>query len=213
MIDLIDKRIQEYAETHTSPEGQVLAELNQLTQAKFHTPQMLSGHMQGRILAMLSRLVRPQQVLEIGTYTGYAAICLAEGLADGGKLYTLDKDDRVKDVAEEYFKKAGMADKIDLLFGDAMELIPGLSGPFDLVFIDADKRNYPSYFDMVIDKLRTGGLIIADNVLWSGRVVEAEMDDQTRALDHYNKKILADNRVHSLLLPVRDGLNIAQKIV
>lgn len=213
MKDLIDVNIMQYAEAHTARESEVLGELSEITQEQFHSPQMLSGHIQGRILAMLSRLVAPKLILEIGTYTGYSALCLAEGLAEDGQLITLDNDERVGATAEKYFKKAGYEDKIHWMHGEAPAIIPTLEGPFDLVFIDADKRNYPHYFDLTIDKMRKGGLIIADNVLWSGRVLDKEKDKQTAALDHYNKKVLEDERVTSLLLPVRDGLNIAQKIV
>ncbi len=213
MMEWMDPAIQAYAEEHSSPEPAVLAELSRLTREKVHSPQMLSGHMQGRFLALISRLLNPSLILEIGTYTGYSALCLAEGLHPGGKLITLDKDPRVTEIAQSFFEKAGFASQIEIRLGEADKLIPGIEGEIDLVFIDADKRNYSNYFDRVIDRVRKGGLIIADNVLWSGRVTKEEKDKQTAALDAYNKKVLADKRVSTLLLPVRDGLNIAQKIV
>lgn len=213
MMEWMDQAIQAYAGEHTSPEPAVLAELSRLTHEKVHSPQMLSGHLQGRFLALLSRLLAPSLILEIGTYTGYSAICLAEGLRPGGKLITLDKDPQVTDIARRFFEKAGLASQIDIRLGEALQLIPGIEGSMDMVFIDADKRNYSKYFDLVVDRVRKGGLIVADNVLWSGRVTKEEKDKQTAALDAYNKKVLADKRVTALLLPVRDGLNIAQKIV
>jgi len=213
MMEWMDPAIQQYAEEHTSPEPKLLQELNRLTHQKVHSPQMLSGHMQGRFLALLSRLLQPQRIVEIGTYTGYSALCLAEGLAPDGKLITIDKDERVTDIAKQFFERAGVADQIDLRIGEAAKILSEIKEEVDLVFIDADKRNYSLYFDLLIDQVRTGGLIIADNVLWSGKVIREEKDAQTAALDAYNKKVLADPRVESLLLPVRDGLNIAQKIV
>ena len=212
-MEWMDPAIQAYAEEHSSPEPAVLAELSRLTREKVHSPQMLSGQMQGRFLALISRLLNPSLILEIGTYTGYSALCLAEGLRPGGKLITLDKDPRVTEIAQSFFDKAGISPQIEIRLGEADGLIPGIEGEIDLVFIDADKRNYSKYFDLVIDRVRKGGLIIADNVLWSGRVTKEEKDKQTAALDAYNKKVLADKRVSTILLPVRDGLNIAQKIV
>ena len=212
-MEWMDSAIQAYAEEHCTPEPPLLAELGRLTREKVHSPQMLSGHMQGRLLALLSRLLNPLMILEIGTYTGYSALCLAEGLRPEGKLITLDKDPRVTEIAQSFFEKAGVSSRIEIRLGEADRLIPAIDGEIDLVFIDADKRNYSKYFDLVIDRVRKGGLVIADNVLWSGRVTEEEKDMQTAALDAYNKKVLADKRVTTLLLPVRDGLNIAQKIV
>lgn len=204
--------IHAYAEAHTSPESSVLQALNAFTQSEVPMPNMLSGHLQGRFLALISRLVQPKYVLEIGTYTGYSALCLSEGLKKHGKLHTIDVNEDMKGIATDYFNRAGIADRIELHIGDAMEIIPKLKPTFDLVFIDADKVNYSNYFDLVIGKVRKGGLILADNVLWSGKVLDAKKDNRTKALDAYNKKVLADDRVTSILLPIRDGLNIAQKI-
>lgn len=212
-MEFPDPKIIKYAEEHTTEESSVLQALNAFTQSEVPMPNMLSGHLQGRLLAFLSRLVGPKYILEIGTYTGYSAICLAEGLKKGGKLHTIDVNEDMKDIATDYFNKAGVADKIELHIGDAQEIIPKLKPTFDLVFIDADKANYPLYFDLVIDRLKKGGLILADNVLWSGKVLDKQKDKRTTALDAYNKKVLADDRVTSILLPIRDGLNIAQKIV
>jgi len=212
-MDFLDARIQTYAEQHCEAENPVLASLAAHTRAHIHLPNMLSGHMQGRLLSLLSRLLQPHTILEIGTYTGYSAICLSEGLAEGGHLHTIDINEELQPLATEYFDKAGIADQVTLHVGNARDIIPTIKGTFDLVFIDADKSWYPHYFDLVIERVRKGGLIIADNVLWSGRVLEDEKDKRTAALDAYNKKVLADDRVSPLLLPVRDGLNIAQKTV
>lgn len=173
---------------------------------------MLSGFVQGRLLSMFSHMIRPSVVLEIGTYLGYSALCFAEGLADGGKVITLDIQEDTNRVARAFVEKSGFADRIDFRLGPATEIIPTLDEVFDLVFIDADKPNYSNYYDLVIDKVRPGGFIIADNVLWSGKVIEPEMDENTQALHDYNRKILADSRVENILLPIRDGLMVARKI-
>ena len=212
-MEFPDPLINTYAEAHTSHEPEVLKNLTTYTQANCELPQMLSGHLQGRLLAMLSRMMQPTSILEIGTYTGYSAICLAEGLLPGGLLHTIDVDESLKPVVEEYISKAGFSNLVRTYFGNAVDIIPTLPGPFDMVFIDADKQNYSRYFDLVFPKVRTGGLILADNVLWSGRVLDEEQDNRTKALDAFNKKMAADKRVFHVLLPVRDGLHIVQKIV
>lgn len=212
-MDFPDPRIHAYAEKHTSPESTVLQALNAFTQSEVPMSNMLSGHLQGRFLSLISRLVQPKYILEIGTYTGYSALCFSEGLKDNGMIHTIDLNADMKRIASDYFQRAGVIDRITMHIGDAMEIIPKLKPTFDLVFIDADKANYPNYWDLVIDKVRKGGLIIADNVLWSGKVLSKKKDTRTKALDAYNKKVLADDRVTSILLPIRDGLNIAQKIV
>lgn len=211
-MDFINEKIQQYAEGHTSPEPAVLKELNQQTHENFELPQMLSGHLQGRFLSMVSRMVRPEHVLDIGTYTGYSAICFAEGLQEGGLVHTIDINEDLKEMAEAYFEKAGVKEKVKFYAGNAREIIPTLGVAFDLVFIDADKSYYPDYFDMVIDKVNSGGWIIADNVLWSGRVLDEDKEMRTQRLDEYNKKVLKDDRVRNILVPIRDGLNIAQKV-
>ncbi len=210
-MHFIDEAIQRYAETHTDLEPEILRQLAEETRAGVPVPEMLSGHLQGRLLALLSRLVRPRQILEVGTYTGYSAICLAEGLAKNGTLHTIDIDPGLQPIIQRYLEKAGLSEQVVLHTGDAADIIPALEGPFQLVFLDADKVRYPLYFDLVIEKVTPGGLIIADNVLWSGKVLEKEQDEDTRALAEYSRKVQADPRVSNLLLPVRDGLMIAQK--
>jgi predicted O-methyltransferase YrrM len=175
---------------------------------------MLSGHFQGRVLSMLSHMIKPENVLEIGTYTGYSALCFAEGIREGGKVITIDVNEELEDLVREYIDKAGMNDKIDYRIGDAMEIIPTLSEQFDVIFIDADKKNYCNYYDLVFDKVKTGGYIIADNVLWSGKVLEnyETLDRETKVIMDYNNKVHNDDRVQEVLLPIRDGLMIARKL-
>ena len=213
-MEFLPKNIDDYACSHTQNESQILSELNRETWAKVLIPRMLSGHLQGRALSMFSKMIRPKSILEIGTYTGYSAICLAEGLQNNGKLYTIDINEELEAMSSSYFKKAGIADKVTQFVGNALEIIPTINDRFDLVFIDADKENYSNYFDIVIDKMPVGGFIIADNVLWSGKVVEkvSDNDSETKALINYNSKIHQSERVENLLLPVRDGLMICQKI-
>ena len=208
-----DEKISEYAETFTQPESLVLAELNRETNAKVLMPQMLSGKLQGRVLAMLSKMIQPVRILEIGTFTGYSAICLAEGLAKNGLLHTIDINEELEEMVHRYVTLAGFENKIRMHVGDARKIIPTLNETFDLVFIDADKVNYSNYYDLVFDKVRGGGFIIADNVLWSGKILEnpTEMDNDTKALYQYSQKIHADERVENLILPVRDGLMVARK--
>ena len=204
-------QIIDYAERHTSDESPLLSELRQHCFKNYDDRSMLSGFVQGRVLSMFSHMIRPQIVLEIGTYLGYSALCFAEGLAEGGKVITLDVQPDTNRVARAFVQKSRYADRIEFHLGNAVDIIPTLPETFDLVFIDADKPNYPNYFDLVIDKVRPGGFIIADNVLWSGKVLDSEMDENTRALDDYNQKILADERVENVLLPIRDGLMVARK--
>ena len=212
-MDFIDAKINEYAEVHSEQESDVLARLNRETYTKVLAPRMLSGHLQGRILAMFSKMLQPKNILEIGTYTGYSAICLAEGLKPDGKIYTIDINEELEDMARKYFSEAKVDHQIDFRIGNALEIIPTIDIIFDLVFIDADKVNYANYFDMVIDKVAQYGIIIADNVLWSGKVVReiSENDKDTLAIDHFNKKVHADSRVENVLFPVRDGLMILRK--
>ena len=211
-MDFIDKALSDYAEKHSSPESSVLQELNRETFANVLMPRMLSGHLQGRLLSMFSRMIQPKQILEIGTYTGYSAICMAEGLSDGGTLHTIDVNDELASLVKNYIAKAGMEKKIKPYIGDAANIIPAIQGPFDLVFIDADKINYSLYYELTFDKVRKGGFIIADNVLWSGKVLDPlKADKDTRALIAFNKKIQQDNRVEKVMAPIRDGLLIIQK--
>ncbi len=212
-MDFLPEKIENYAADYTTPESSVLAELNRETHHKILMPRMLSGHIQGRVLATFSQMIRPKRILEIGTYTGYAAICLAEGLAENGLLHTIDINEELQDMAESYFAKAGFAQKIKMHVGNAVEIIPDLGETWDLVFIDADKENYSRYFDLVIDKVNPGGFIIADNVLWSGKVAEAseKQDEETRGLVAFSKKVHDDARVENVLFPVRDGLMVCRK--
>ncbi len=209
---MIDEKIQNYAEKYTSDESDVLRRLREKTFGERSDKNMLSGFYQGRLLAMFSKMLNPRRILEIGTYMGYSALCLAEGLSEDGKLITLDVNEETNKIAKEFWAETGLNSKIEARLGNAAEIIPNLDETFDLVFIDADKQNYKNYFDLVFPKMRVGGLIIADNVLWSGRVLNAENeDDSTRALHEYNGKINADERVSNILFTVRDGLMIARK--
>lgn len=207
----IKNAITDYAEAHTSVESDVLSELREHCYAHYEDSSMLSGFFQGRVLSMLSHMIRPQVVLEIGTYLGYSALCLAEGLSDGGKVITLDIQEDTNQVARSYVERTEYKEKIEFILAPAADIIPSLSETLDLVFIDADKPNYSNYYNLVFDKIRPDGFIIADNVLWSGKVLDAEKDENTQALDDFNKMVLADERVENVLLPIRDGLMILRK--
>ena len=200
-----------YAEDFTSCESPVLEELRRECYAHYADSSMLSGFFQGRVLSMLSKMIRPRVVLEIGTYLGYSALCFAEGLADGGKVITLDVQVDTNKVARAFVEKTEYKDKIEFHLGNALDIIPTLPGSFDLVFIDADKPNYSNYYHLVFDRVRPGGFIIADNVLWSGKVLLDEKDESTRALHEFNGLVLSDPRVTNVLLPIRDGLMVVQK--
>jgi predicted O-methyltransferase YrrM len=213
-MEFLAEALQAYCELHSSEEPEVLKKLNRATHAQVLQPRMLSGHLQGRFLSMISALVRPKNILEIGTYTGYSALCLAEGLAEGGKLITIDVNPELEDMVHHYIKEAGFETKIQMIIGDAYQIIRTLPQTFDLVFIDADKASYSKYFDLVIDKLSPGGMMLADNVLWSGKVVDEkslDKDKDTRLLDAFNKKVRADPRVDCMLLPLRDGMMLIRK--
>lgn len=212
-MEFLPERLEEYVDRHTSPEDEILSELNRQTHLKVLQPRMLSGHLQGRALSMMSKMVRPKRILEIGTYTGYAALCLAEGLTEKGELITIDINYELEDMVKHYIDKAGYADKIKLKTGDAAAIIPTLDRAFDMVFIDADKTNYSNYYDLLIDELPQGAIIIADNVLWSGKVVEKvkKNDNDTIALKAFNDKIQGDPRVENVLFPIRDGLMVIRK--
>jgi predicted O-methyltransferase YrrM len=211
-MEFIDQDLSEYADEHTSPETPLLRKINRDTHAKVLKPRMLSGHLQGRLLSMISHMIKPSGILEIGTYTGYSAICLCEGLRPGGKLVTLEKNEELESILKAYFKEAGLANTIDLRIGNALKIIPTLDQKFDLVFIDADKENYSNYYDLVIDKVPAGGFILADNVLWSGKVLDAKPDKDTQAILDFNRKVHNDPRVGNVLLPVRDGIMILRKL-
>ena len=211
-MEFIPENIQEYVNEHTATESQLLERINRETHLHVLKPRMLSGHFQGRLLSLLSQIHSPQRILEIGTYTGYSAICMAEGLVDG-RLITIDKNAELKSRVEGYFNESGQADRIDFKIGNALEIIPALNEKWDMVFIDADKENYLNYYNLVIDDVRPGGLIIADNVLWSGKVIEGSAQDKdTQALRKFNEEVHNDPRVMNVLLPVRDGLMILRKI-
>lgn len=200
-----------YAESFTSGESEVLKELREHCYAHHEDSLMLSGFVQGRILSMFSRMIRPKVALEIGTYLGYSALCFAEGLAEGGKVITLDIQEETNKVARSFVDRTEYKDRIEFHLGPAAEIIPNLPEIFDLVFIDADKPNYSNYYNLVFDKVAKGGFIIADNVLWSGRVLDKEKDENTKALHEFNQMVLADDRVSNVLLPVRDGLMVVCK--
>ena len=201
-----------YLVEHSNEEDPVLNELARHTYLKEVHPRMLSGHILGSFLTMFSRILSPDRILEIGTYTGYSAICLARGLRPGGILTTIEVNDELRNTAFIYFRKAKLHEQIELINGDALEIIPALQETFDLVFIDAHKDDYPNYYRLVIDKVKAGGYILVDNVLWGGKVIDAPQDDSTtRAIDQFNKMITADQRVENLLLPVRDGIMVIKK--
>jgi predicted O-methyltransferase YrrM len=214
-MEFIDPALLAYCEAHTSGEDSLLKKITRETQAKVLMPRMLSGHLQGKMLELFTKMIQPQTILEIGTYTGYSGVCLARGLKKGGKLITLDINDELETMVRGFFEESGLADQIDYRLGNALEIIPTLKGPFDLVFIDADKFNNATYFDLIIDKVRPGGIILADNVLWSGKVLVAEgqkIDKDTKAILDFNDKIQNDPRVENVLLPIRDGIMMARKI-
>jgi predicted O-methyltransferase YrrM len=210
MNELI-QAIHAYCTEHTTPPGEALHQLERETHLKTLAPQMLSGPLQGRFLALLSRLMRPQSILEVGTFTGYATHCLAEGLAPDGRIHTIEGNPEIAYLIRKHLAAAQLTERVTLHLGDALEIIPTLPGPFDLVFLDANKRQYDAYFGLVADKIRPGGLLLADNVLWSGKVVTGATDPDTRAMDAFNKQLLADARFRLVLLPLRDGLLLAER--
>ncbi len=212
-MEFIDQKLDDYVCAHTENEPEVLLALNRKTHLTVLRSRMLSGHFQGRFLSMISHMIQPERILEIGTYTGYSAICLAEGLTENGKLTTIDINEELEDITREYIQKANLESKIECLIGDAMHIVPQMDELFDLVFIDADKKNYCNYYHLVFDKVKSGGYILADNVLWSGKVVEPYevLDSETKIIMDYNKMVHDDPRVQEILLPVRDGLMLARK--
>jgi predicted O-methyltransferase YrrM len=212
-MEFIDENLTDYCLRYSDEEDEVLKELQRETHLKVMSPRMLSGHLQGSWLTMLSHLVKPKLILEIGTYTGYSAICLAKGLQEDGKLITIDINEETESIARKYFAKSGLDQKIDFRLGNAVNIIPTIHETPDLVFIDADKRNYSLYYDLTIDKVRSGGIIIADNVLWSGKILDlqANKDADTQAIQAFNEKMKNDPRIEKLLLPLRDGLFVMRK--
>ena len=209
-----ESKLEKYIREHTSPEDQLLAELNRETWVKTVHPQMIAGHVQGKILEMISNMIRPSRILEIGTFTGYSSICLAKGLAEGGHLFTIEKDDEITEFAGKYIERSGMADRITQLSGDAMEIISGMDEIFDLVYLDAEKDEYIDYYKMVLPKVRKGGFIMADNVLWGGKVLESPEsgDHFTKGILAFNETILKDPLVEQVILQVRDGIMLMRKI-
>lgn len=215
-MEFIDKDLDDYIVEHSANESQLLQELNRDTWTNVILPRMLSGRLQGRVLSMLSHMIKPKRVLEIGTYTGYSAICLAEGMTEDGLLYTLDINEELEEMVRSYFDEARLTEKSNYIIGNAVKIIPTLNEKWDLVFIDADKDNYSNYFDLVIDNMNKGGYIIADNVLWSGKVLEKnrekKIDKDTKAIMEFNDKVHQDDRVENVLFPIRDGLMVLRKL-
>lgn len=211
-MNFLPNNIDEYAVNHSQKEPDLLHQLNKETWQKVLNPRMLSGAFQGRILSMISKLTQPLTILEIGTYTGYSALCLAEGIQNNGTLFTIDKNEELESFSKKYFDKSPYKKQIKQLVGNALDIIPTLDSKFDLVFIDADKSNYINYFNLIIDKMNSGGVILSDNVLWSGKVVEEinPKDKDTKALITYNQLLNSDDRLETVLLPIRDGLTISR---
>jgi len=212
-MEFIDEKLDEYVCLHTSEEDDLLKELNRQTHLKVLQPRMLSGHFQGRFLSMISKMIQPTTILEIGTYTGYSGLCLAEGLKKDGKLVTIDKNAELEEFARNFFQKSAYSQNIDYVIADATKYIPTIKQSFDLVFIDADKGNYLNYYNLVIEMIPSGGYILADNVLWSGKVIEEKSmnDKDTKAIMEFNSFVMNDNRVENVLLPIRDGLFLVRK--
>jgi len=214
-MEFISQELLDYCQDHTSEEDELLQHIVRETNAKVLMPRMLSGQLQGKTLEMFTKMLNPDVILEIGTYTGYSAVCMARGLSKYGKLITLDINDELEEMVRGFFQKGGLTDKIDYRLGNALELIPGLEGNFDMVFIDADKMNYGRYYDLVIERVNPGGIILADNVLWSGKVLVekgAKIDKDTKAILDYNAMVQDDARVENVLLPIRDGIMMARKL-
>lgn len=211
---IVNPDIESYIIENTSKEDDVLARLNRETNIKVVNPRMLSGHMQGKVLEMISKMLKPQKILEIGTYTGYSAICLAKGLKDGGELHTIERNDELINLQSKYFKESGFENVIHQHVGDAMKIIPLLNHLFDLVFIDADKKNYLDFFKLIINKVKPGGVILADNVLWDGKVIDDRCNEEedTVAIKNFNKYVGKNDQFETVILPVRDGISIIRKL-
>lgn len=213
MSDIVNNKIEDYIRKNSSKEPKILKDLNKETHLKVLNPRMLSGHIQGRFLSIITKLIKPKKILEIGTYTGYSAICMAEGLIEKGIIHTIDINEELVSIQNKYFAKSKCNNSIIQHVGDARSIIKSINEKFDLVFLDADKENYIEYYELVIEKVKKGGLIIADNVLWTGKVVEPKKDDDelTQYLIDFNKMINEDDRVENIILPLRDGLNVILK--
>ena len=210
---VVSRQIEDYILQHSDAEDTLLAELDRETSLKVINSRMLSGHLQGSILRMLSKMIAPRSVLELGTYTGYSAICLASGLSPGGKLITIEINDELESIALRYFKKAGLGEVIQLRIGDALVILPGMTEQFDLVYIDADKKHYTEYYSAIFDRVVPGGWILADNTLWDGKVLDyaGSNDLQTEGIIAFNQHVAADQRVEKVILPIRDGLTLIRK--
>ena len=211
-MDFLPENIQKYISDISQSESPILKELNRYTNSKVILPRMLSGHVQGRFLSMISKLVNPEIIVEVGTYTGYSCLCLAEGLKKNGKIITIEKDEEFASIAKKFFDRSNYKEKIRLLIEDANKAIENISEKIDLAFIDADKVNYTKYYDMLFPKLKIGGLIVADNVLWSGKVTEDVSDNETQSIKNFNTKVKNDERVENLIVGIRDGIMVCQKI-
>jgi predicted O-methyltransferase YrrM len=210
-MNFISDQLQQYINDHSMEESDLLKALDRETHQKVLQPRMLSGLYQGRLLALLAKMIGPKKILEVGTYTGYATLCMAEGLTTGGSIDTIDHNEELADMQRRYFDQSPYGSQIVQHLGEAKDILTNLAGPYDLVFLDADKENYPHYFDLIINKLETGGILLSDNVLWSGKVLEKATDEATSALQEYNHKINTDVRVETVVLPIRDGLTITRK--
>lgn len=211
-MDFLDKNLHDYVEDNCSPESDLLQKVNRETYLHVLKPRMLSGHLQGRVLAMLSQMIRPNYILEVGTYTGYSALSLAEGLLESGKLITIEINDELQPRIQSYFDESPFSDRIELKIGNAREIIPKLEIKWDIIFIDADKEAYTDYYDLTIDQLRQGGFMIIDNVLWSGKVSNYNINDKaTVSVREFNAKVQKDDRVENVLFPIRDGLMVLRK--
>ena len=210
-MNFISDQLQQYIDDHSMEESDLLKALDRETHQKVLQPRMLSGSYQGRLLALLAKMIGPKKILEVGTYTGYATLCMAEGLTTGGSIDTIDHNEELADMQRRYFDQSPYGSQIVQHLGEAKDILKTLAGPYDLVFLDADKENYPHYFDLIIDKLEPGGILLSDNVLWSGKVLEKATDEATSALQEYNHKINTDVRVETVVLPIRDGLTITRK--
>ena len=211
-MDFLPENIQKYISDISQSESPILKELNRYTNSKVILPRMLSGHVQGRFLSMISKLVNPEIIVEVGTYTGYSCLCLVEGLKKNGKIITIEKDEEFASIAKKFFDRSKYKEKISLLIEDATTAIENISEKIDLAFIDADKVNYTKYYDMLFPKLKNGGLIVADNVLWSGKVTEDVSDNETQSIKNFNTKVKNDERVENLIVGIRDGIMVCQKI-
>ena len=214
-MDFLDKHLSNYVDKHTQNEPDLLYALNRETHLKVLNPRMLAGHLQGRVLSMLSHMIQPSKVLEVGTYTGYSAICFSEGLKEGGEIHTIDINEELEPIQTKYFEKAGIANNVKRYVGNALAIIPQIEGPFDIVFLDADKENYLKYFELTLPKIKKDGYLLADNVLWSGKILEEnpKADDvDTIGLKAFNDAIQKDIRVENVLFPIRDGLMVCRKL-